>query len=323
MATTTLLLFITTTISLFIQIHSTDDYYALNVDCAPHIDIISTHNNFAYIPYYVKLHRCQGKDLTDEIPFAKKCVPSNQSEVRYKVETLHSRTVRHIMLTNHTDCRYVCKLNRTSCTRGQGWNEDTCSCCSHDRECEGEFEWDRANCRCSCPPTSKTECGMKGKLVPTVPASLTKDGGIGVNTSKVVDPPPCVKYQLVIMIAVVELVVVILLCILVFYFAIMRKNEGGYNLSVRKTKTKNVATTENGQDSVINNNVGKSPGENQRSIRNETDNVRNEADNVRNETDNVSNETDNVRNEPNNIAVLYNKGNTDQPVFVIRNEGNS
>ena len=34
---------------------------------------------------------------------------------------------------------------------------------------------------------------MKGKLVPTVPASLTKDGGIGVNTSKVVDPGPSMR----------------------------------------------------------------------------------------------------------------------------------
>lgn len=265
---------------------SNDNYLDFNVDCGTYLDVIPTDVKFTYIPYYVRLHRCQGKDK--HLPgVGRECRPKNKTTISYKVEYSDTGQKGFLLLYNHTECEYVCENNITSCPSGQGWHEATCSCCEKDRQCfgnyvwnrtkcrcicpenrrcDGDYEWDREQCRCVCPITSKDNCGNLTPY-PSVPTSLsTGDGDLKPNTSKVAgdNDQPCIKYQIVILIAVVEFIIVIALSILVFYFCFYyRRVEGRYNVSVREKKRSREHTKRQESFVIRNNDVsGKTGGDN-------------------------------------------------------------
>jgi len=198
-----------------------------NVYCDTYLDVIPTHPTFKYIPYFVRLHRCQGKDIIDGHPTIRHCVPKTQTPLVYPVELsdFSLESPLNITLYNHTACTYTCKEDSTRCARGTEWHEPSCSCCVGNRtDCARGYTWSSTECTC-VPQIAQI----------TFPTVATKPKrGPDVNASvAAVDDTPCLRYQIVIAIVVAELVVVIMLCVFVFY-GICRRGEVTYNLSVKR-----------------------------------------------------------------------------------------
>ena len=180
------------------------NYLDHNVNCGPHTQAVAVDKLglYRYIPYNVKLHRCVGKNV-DYNPFGKTCIANETKAVIFVVD--RSGNLYNLTLYNHTSCVYVCKSDASSCSKGQRWNQATCSCCDRINECAGDYEWNDALCSCFCPNTSKNNCGQKenNKETEVTPASF-------LNT------PIRMKY--VWTIAAAEGLLLVTVCVTIFYY---------------------------------------------------------------------------------------------------------
>merc|ERR1712142_684094 len=183
------------------------DFYDLNVDCAPHPDIVATDSlGFRFIPYYVRLNRCQGKNMWGEAN-ADICHPTRVTKVKFKAEDRYTPgTLRDITMDNHTECVFACPRNETFCQANQTWNPAMCSCCSRrdDAVCADNSRWSEEFC--SCVPDKKIEI----EELPVIKL-LTQAGGIKV------------KYIIVIVIA--ESIILIAVSFVVFRICCSKKSK--------------------------------------------------------------------------------------------------
>ena len=133
-----------------------------NVHCATYIDYVETDPGYArYLPFIVKLHRCQGSVGVDK-PSVKACVPSNVTEVEIVTQNLQTFRYETIKVLNHTKCTSKCTRDPTTCTPFQRWNPKRCRCdCKTHGEpardtCCAEKQWSKSHCGCVCrqPPRS-------------------------------------------------------------------------------------------------------------------------------------------------------------------------
>ena len=173
---------ITTTINI-IPFVSSEAIYLKNVDCAPYIDHVATDPGlYRYEPFYVKMHRCHGKDPVPN-PKNMKCVPSSvggTSNVSvYVLDQLSTLTTLDVV--NHTACVQKCVISQESCSPYEQFRPSLCDCkCNYTSSngpsnCFAPFVWSQSACDCKCPLSadtvvckqrmvfSKEECGCTCK----------------------------------------------------------------------------------------------------------------------------------------------------------------
>ena len=127
--------------------HSEPLTWRRNVECGLYTDTVPTDISFRYIPYYVNLNRCQGKDF-DLIPKRKECIPTVSEPVQYLMQRRSDGRLENITLFNHTSCTYKCTQNASWCRNSSTWNEDICSCCNQESDCDRGHEWSHSDCQC-------------------------------------------------------------------------------------------------------------------------------------------------------------------------------
>ena len=82
-----------------------------------------------FLPYYVRLHRCEGS-WEEFSPKTKKCVATGQKEIEIKVFSLERKKSELLRMYNHTSCDAECTTGGVDkCKPYVEWlNEDTCEC---------------------------------------------------------------------------------------------------------------------------------------------------------------------------------------------------
>ena len=126
-----------------------------NVHCDTYVDYVETDSvNARYLPFVVKLHRCQGSVGVDK-PADKACVPSNVTHVEIVTQNLQTFRYETIKVVNHTKCTSRCTQNASICNPYQKWNVKRCRCdCKtphgKDAACCAEKMWSATQCNCVC-----------------------------------------------------------------------------------------------------------------------------------------------------------------------------
>ena len=82
----------------------------------------------AFYPFDIKTSRCSGSCNNINDPYAKMCVPDVVKNFNVKVFSLTSRTneTRHIEWSETCKCK--CRLDASTCSNKQHWNDDQCQC---------------------------------------------------------------------------------------------------------------------------------------------------------------------------------------------------
>ena len=157
--------------------------YLKNVACAPYIDHVATDPGlYRYEPFYVKMHRCHGKDPVPN-PKNMKCVPESEggtTNVSVFVFDQFS-DLKTLEVVNHTACVQKCVISQESCSPFEQFRPALCDCkCNYSpnngpSNCFEPFVWSHSACNCKCPLSadkvvckqrmvfSKEECGCTCK----------------------------------------------------------------------------------------------------------------------------------------------------------------
>lgn len=207
-----------------VHFHIVNTYFLdKNVDCNTYEDVVPTDERklYRYIPYYVKIHRCQGKNRW-ESSTGKICLPTKQKAVVFKVEQrlYASAPLINITLYNHTSCTTKCKTNSSVCQGSAKWNEYTCTCCSAlNNTCASGYEWNIYSCACV-----KIEIEV---TVATVTTTKKKDG---------------LRIKYVILLVIGEFILLVTACTIVF-FKCCNKDKGGKDVVDKNGVKKNKGET--------------------------------------------------------------------------------
>ena len=154
-----------------------------NVECGPHLDHVETDPDYRYEPYFVKMHRCHGKDPVLN-PRNEKCVPKRlggTANVSVYVLNQLNKLIT-ISVLNHTSCVQECVISQDNCSPYEHFSPRVCDCrCNYTSSqdgrsnCEAPFVWQQSACNCMCPVDesrvtcmqrkvfSKEECGCTCK----------------------------------------------------------------------------------------------------------------------------------------------------------------
>jgi len=135
-----------------------------NVHCDTYVDYIETDPIHArYLPYVVRLHRCQGSVGAIK-PSVKACVPRNVSELEIVTQNLQTFRYETIRVLNHTSCMSRCTSGASSCNQYQKWDPKRCRCNCKTRgepkkdTCCAPKKWSDAHCGCICAQPKPEKC---------------------------------------------------------------------------------------------------------------------------------------------------------------------
>jgi len=195
--------------------------YLKSADFAPYEAVTSTdEDTHQYIPYYVKMHRCQGADIK-HTPAHRICMPVSFQNVN--VSVFKGGNLETITLQNHTACKYKCRKTASVCSKYEQWNSDTCQCNCNiltKTQCTGPREWGDTSC-CTC--RNAYECKRSGGVLNTATCDCAKKSEcrIDVDVQKSARCSRDVNSLAVgnvVVIALLEFVVIVIGCLLVYYW---------------------------------------------------------------------------------------------------------
>ena len=93
-------------------------------------------------PYKIKVNRCVRSCNDINNPHSKVCIPGITKNVVVKMFDLMALTNTTKQVEFHENCKCVCKINTSVCSKKQKFNKDKCRCeCLINKKCQNDFVW--------------------------------------------------------------------------------------------------------------------------------------------------------------------------------------
>ena len=91
-------------------------------------------------PYKIKIYRSVGSCNNISNPHSKVCVPKTIKNVTLKMFDLMNLENTTKQVEFHENCKCVCKINSSVCSKKQRFNENKCRCeYLINKKCQNEF----------------------------------------------------------------------------------------------------------------------------------------------------------------------------------------